>query len=279
MLFGVHVFATESSFQPDELAVAAEERGLESVWFSEHTHIPKTFLEEQGAESPLPDYYWQTYDPFVAMTLAAAATSKINVGSGATLAVQRDPIILAKETATLDHISGGRLVMGVGAGWLEPEMSDHGVVYRTRYRRLKEHIAAIKEIWTTEVSEYHGEFVDFDGMLAFPKPHQRPHPPIIMCGGGGKSIECAVEICEGWGPVELEWPTARERLADLRRRAEAIGRDPASIEVTLFQGQMPDERTMDEMETAGVNRIVLSIKGRSSNEALPTLDILAEASR
>ena len=279
MLFGVHVFPTENSYQPDGLALAAEERGLESVWFSEHSHIPLRFLENQETESSLPEYYWQTYDPFIAMTLAVAVTSKLKVGTAVTLAAQRDPIIFAKEAATLDLISGGRLILGVGAGWLEPEMSDHGVIYRTRYQRLKEHIAATKEIWTTQVSEYHGKFVNFDSMLAFPKPHQRPHPPIIMCGGGEKSIECAVEVCDGWGPAELEWPTVRERFADLKRHAEAIGRDPNSIEVTLFEGQMPDKRTMDEMETMGVKRLVLTIRGQSPNEALPILDVLADACR
>ncbi len=146
MQFGVHIFPTQFSFQPDELARAAEERGLESVWFSEHTHMPVRFLNA----SPLPDYYWQTYDIFVAMTLAAAATKNIKVGTGVSLVVERNPIFLAKETATLDFLSKGRFIFGIGAGWIEAEMADHGVVYRTRFQLLKEQIRAIKEIWTTD---------------------------------------------------------------------------------------------------------------------------------
>ncbi len=186
MHFGIHVFPTESSFQPDDLARAAEERGLDSVWFSEHTHIPVRFLNAPGRTSPLAAHLWQTYDLFVAMTLAVAATKTIKVGTGVALILERDPIILATETATLDRVSQGRFIFGVGAGWIEPEMADHGVVYRTRYQQLKEHIQAIKAIWMTEESEFHGTFVNFDPMKAFPKPYQRPHPPIIM-GGGGKS--------------------------------------------------------------------------------------------
>lgn len=194
MQFGVHVFPTEHSFQPDELARAVEERGLESLWFSEHTHIPSRFLNTPGPRYPLPEYYWQTYDIFVAMTLAAAATNNLKVATGISLVIERDPIILAKETATLDLLSKGRLIFGVGAGWLESEMADHGVVYRTRFQLLKERIRAIKEIWTTVESEFHGKFVNFDKMRAFPKPYQHPHPPIIMGGSGTKSIECAVEL-------------------------------------------------------------------------------------
>ena len=136
MQFGVHVFPTESSMQPDELARAAEERGLESVWFSEHTHIPVRFLNSPENRSPLPEYYWQTYDIFVSMTLAMAATKNIKVGTGVALVIERDPIFLAKEAATLDLLSRGRFLFGVGAGWLEPEMADHGVVYRTRFQLL-----------------------------------------------------------------------------------------------------------------------------------------------
>ena len=180
MQFGVHVFPTEYSIQPDELARAAEERGLDSVWFSEHTHIPVRFLQAPGRGASLPDYYWQTYHIFVAMTLAAAVTSKIKIASGVCLVVEHDPILLAKETGTLDLLSKGRLLFGVGTGWLESEMADHGVVYRTRFQLLKEQLGAIREIWTKDESEVHGTFVNFDKMRSFPKPFQRPQPPIIM---------------------------------------------------------------------------------------------------
>ncbi|RPJ21585.1 MAG: LLM class F420-dependent oxidoreductase [Chloroflexi bacterium] len=276
MQFGIHVFPTEHSFQPDELARAVEDRGLDSLWFSEHTHIPVHFLHIPGRGPSLPDYYWQTYDIFVAMTLAAAATKDIKIATGVSLVIERDPIFLAKETATLDLLSKGRLIFGVGAGWLESEMADHGVVYRTRFQLLKEQIRAIKEIWTTDESEFHGRFVNFGKMRAFPKPYQQPHPPIIMGGSGEKAIECAAEVCDGWAPWLPEWPKGKETIAELKRQAAANGRDPSWLEISLFEKSIPDKTTIAEMETAGVKRIILTILGQTREEALPTLDLLAK---
>ena len=279
MQFGVHIFPTEHSIQPEELARACEERGLDSLWFSEHTHIPVSFLEAPGRGPTLPDYYWQTYDIFVAMTLAAAATNNLKIASGVSLVIERDTILLAKETATLDRISDGRLIFGVGAGWLESEMADHGVVYRTRFQLLKEQLRAINEIWTTEESEFHGRFVNFDKMRAFPKPLQQPRPPIIMGGGGEKALECAAEVCDGWAPWLMEWQKARESITNLRRLAEENGRDPGSLEFSLFERSIPEPRTLEDMETAGVKRIILTVLGQSRDEALPRLDELAEINR
>ena len=279
MQFGVHVFPTEYSIQPDELARAAEERGLDSVWFSEHTHIPLRFLEAPGRGPSLPDYYWQTCDLFVAMTLAATATKAVKIASGVSLVIERDPIHLAKETATLDLISRGRLIFGVGAGWLESEMEGHGVVYRTRFQLLKEQLRAIKQIWTTDESEFHGRFVKFGKMKEFPKPYQRPHPPIIMGGEGEKAIECAAELCDGWAPWILEWPKVKEAIAVLKHKAAANGRDPDSLEISLFEKSIPAEQTMEEMERSGVKRVILTVYGQSREEALPKLDRLAEVNR
>ncbi len=279
MQFGVHIFPTEYSFQPDELARAVEERGLDSVWFSEHTHIPIRFLTAPDGNPRLPDYYWQTYDIFVAMTLAAAATKDIKIATGVSLVIERDPIILAKETATIDLLSKGRFIFGIGAGWLESEMADHGVNYRTRFQLLKEQLRAIKEIWTTDESEFHGNFVNFDRMRAFPKPYQHPHPPIIMGGAGEKSIECAVELCNGWAPWLMEWPKAKESITKFKQQATANGRDPNSLEISLFKESIPDKRTIAEMETAGVKRVILTIHGQNREEALPTLDRIAKIER
>jgi probable F420-dependent oxidoreductase len=279
MQFGVHIFPTEYSIQPDELARAVEERGLDSLWFSEHTHIPVHFLNAPGRGPTLPDYYWQTYDVFVAMTLAAAVTKDIKVASGVSLVIERDPILLAKETATVDLLSKGRLIFGVGAGWLEPEMADHGVVYRTRFQLLKEQIRAIKEIWRTDESEFHGRFVSFDKMRAYPKPYQQPHPPIIMGGSGEKAIEFAAELCDGWAPWLPEWPEAKERIVELKRRAEANGRDPASLEISVFEKSIPNEKTMAEMESTGIKRIILTLLGQGREEALAVLDGLAKLTR
>jgi probable F420-dependent oxidoreductase len=279
MQFGVHVFPTEYSIQPGELAQAAEDRGLDSVWFSEHTHIPVHFLTTPGRGSALPAYYWQTYDIFVAMTLAAAVTKSIKVASGVCLAIEHDPIILAKATATVDLISTGRLIFGVGAGWLEPEMADHGVVYRTRFQRLKEQIRAIKEIWIAEEPKFHGKFVKFDAMRAFPKPYQKPHPPIIMGGFGEKSLECAAEVCDGWAPWLPEWSRAKEAIVSLKQRAAAHGRDPNLLELSIFESSIPDDETLRDMEATGVKRVILTILGQSREEALPRLDQVARLSR
>jgi probable F420-dependent oxidoreductase len=279
MQFGVHIFPTEHSIQPDELARACEERDFDSLWFSEHTHIPVRFLNTPGRGQTLPDYYWQTYDIFVAMTLAAAATKNLKVASGVSLVIEHDPILLAKATATIDLLSNGRLLFGVGAGWLESEMADHGVVYKTRFQLLKEQLRAIKAIWTMDEPEFHGRFVNFDKMKSFPKPLQRPHPPIIMGGSREKAIELTAEVCDGWAPWLPEWPKAKEVIARLHQQAAANGRDPASLEISVFEKTIPDEKTIAEMEAAGVRRIILTIFGQDREEALPTLDRLAEVSR
>jgi len=272
MQLGVHVFPTQFSIQPDELGRATEERNLESVWFSEHTHMPVRFLNVSAVH----DYYWQTYDIFVAMTLAATATKKIKVGTGVSLVIERNPIFLAKEIATLDLLSKGRFIFGIGAGWIEAEMADHGVVYRTRFQLLKEQIRAIKEIWTTGESEFHGKFVNFDKMKAFPKPYQKPHPPIIMGGGGEKAIECAAELCDGWAPWGMEWTKAKEAIPELRKQAAANGRDPSSLEISVFEQSIPDKKTIEEMEVASVKRVIVTIFGQSREQALPALDLLAK---
>ena len=279
MHVGVHLFPTKSSVQPDDLARVAEDRGLESVWFSEHTHIPVRFLNAPGRPAPLAAHLWQTYDLFVAMTLAVAATTTIKVGTGVALILERDPIIFAKQTATLDRVSHGRFLCGVGAGWIEPEMADHGVVFRTRYQQLKEHIQALKAIWMTEESAFHGTFVNFDPMRAFPKPYQRPHPPIIMGGGGKKAIELAAELCTGWAPWGMDWPTARAAIADLKRQAAARGRDPHALEISLFEESIPDDTTLADMEAAGVTRIIVTIYAQSREAALPILDRVADLHR
>jgi probable F420-dependent oxidoreductase len=249
---------------------------LESVWFSEHTHIPVRFLNAPERPSALPDYYWQTYDIFIAMTLAATATKNIKIGTGISLIVERNPIFLAKETATFDLLSKGRFIFGVGAGWIEAEMADHGVDYRTRFQLLKEQIQAIKEIWTTDESEFHGKFVNFDKMKAFPKPYRQPHPPIIMGGAGEKAIECAAELCDGWAPWNMEWPLVKEAITKLKKQAVANGRDPNALEISLFEESIPDKKTREEMEIAGVKRIILTVFGQNREQALPTLDLLAQ---
>jgi probable F420-dependent oxidoreductase len=279
MKFGVHIFPTEYSIQPDELGRAAEERGLDSVWFSEHTHIPVRSLHPPDRDAPLAAHYWSTYDIFVAMTLAAAATKHIKVASGVSLVIEHDPIILAKQTATVDQLSKGRFIFGVGAGWLDTEMADHGVVYRTRFQLLREQLRAIKEIWTADEPEFHGKFVSFDKMRSNPKPYQKPHPPIIMGGEGQKAVACAAELCSGWAPWILEWPKVKEAIAALKQQTAANGRDPDALEISVFEKSIPDQETMAEMESAGVKRFILTILSQGREEALPKLDQLAKMIR
>ena len=279
MQFGVHVFPTETSIQPDDLARSEEDRGLDSVWFSEHSHIPLRYLNAPDGTSRLPDYYWQTYDIFIAMALAAAATKTIRVASGVALVIERDTILLAKETATIDLVSKGRFIFGVGAGWLESEMADHGVVYRTRFQLLKEQLLAIREIWEKDEPEFHGTFINFDKMKAFPKPHQKHHPPMIMGGSGEKALECAAELCDGWAPWMLEWSKAKQAISRLRELTASYGRNPNSVELSLFEGSIPDKRTLAEMEDAGVKRIILTILGENREVVLPKLDLLEELIR
>jgi len=210
------------------------------------------------------------------LTLAAASPENIKLGTGVSLVNEHDPIILANTVATLDRLSKGRFIFGIGAGWLEAEMANHGVVYRTRFQLLKEQIRAMKEIWTKEESEFHGKFVNFDKMRSFPKPYQRPHPPIIMGGTGQKSLECVLDVCDGWAPFLLEWSKTKEIIAELRQRAVAIGRDPDSLEMSVFEEFIPDRKILTEMEEVGVKRLIITISGQGRDESLPMLDRLAE---
>jgi alkanesulfonate monooxygenase SsuD/methylene tetrahydromethanopterin reductase-like flavin-dependent oxidoreductase (luciferase family) len=173
-------------------------------------------------------------------------------------------------------ISRGRFILGVGAGWLEPEMADHGVEYRTRFQLLVEQIRAMRAIWSQEDAEFHGRYVDFDKMKAFPKPYQRLYPPIIMGGEGERAMECAAEVCDGWAPWFLEWPQGKEKIARLRQMAAEHGRDPGSLEISLFEGSIPDQKTLTEMEAAGISRLVLTLFAQNREEALPRLDHLAK---
>ena len=178
MDFGIAMFATDYAIRPDELARAAEERGFESLWFPEHTHIPASRKSPWPGGPELPKEYWHTHDLFVALAMAAAATKKLKIGSGICLLVERDPIMLAKEVATLDFLSNGRFLFGIGGGWNAEEMANHGTEFSQRWKLLRERIEAMKVIWREDDAAYHGELVDFDPIWSWPKPAQKPHPPI-----------------------------------------------------------------------------------------------------
>ena len=234
MDLGAMMFATDYSMRPDELARALEERGFESMWVPEHTHIPASRISPWPGGPDLPQMYWHTYDPFVALTAAAAVTTNLKLGTGICLMIERDPITTAKEVASLDLISNGRFIFGIGGGWNAEEMEDHGTNFKRRWRILRENILAMKAIWTEDEPEFHGRYVNFDKMWAWPKPAQRPHPPILMGGDGPTTFDRVLEYCDGWMPISgraAEGPGLPEKIQLLKRRAEDIGR------------QQPDGRT------------------------------------
>jgi probable F420-dependent oxidoreductase len=277
MKYGIHLFATKDSIQPGEIAREAEARGFVSVLFSEHTHIPVNYLENESGRN-LNSYYWQTYDPFMSAVKAASTTTKINVGTGVSLILQHDPITLAKQVATVDHLSEGRFIFGVGAGWNAEEMGNHGVAYSSRFRRIDEVVEAMKVIWQADQPEYQGEFVNFSKIKAEPKPLQSPYPPLISGGGAGpKSLQFAARHCDGWMPIlgYPDWPEIKAGIPELHKLTEDAGRDPRKLELSIFAWSLPDEKTLEEMAAAGFQTIVVSLEARGREDALASMDKLA----
>ena len=275
MDIGVLNFVTDYSMRPAELAVALEERGFESLWVPEHTHIPASRRSPWPGGPDLPREYWHCMDPFVALGAAAAVTTKLKLGTGICLIVERDPIITAKEIATLDMLSNGRFMFGIGGGWNSEEMENHGTNFRRRFRLLRERILAMKAIWTEEEAEFHGEFVDFDKIWSYPKPVQKPHPPIFMGGDGATTFDRVVEFCDGWMPIARgagQEGVLVEKIALLRKQAEEAGRDPNSIPVSLCVFGRADEALVSRMEEAGVNRLILNLPSEERDKTLPILD-------
>jgi probable F420-dependent oxidoreductase len=271
MRFGVAIFATDYAIRPDELARELEQRGFESLWLPEHTHIPASRRTPYPAGGDLPKEYWHTYDPFLSLAAAASVTTRLRLATGVCLVIERDPITTAKEVATLDHLSNGRFIFGVGGGWNVEEMENHGTQFKTRWRLLRERVLAMKEIWTKDEAEFHGEFVNFDPIWSFPKPAQKPHPPILMGGDGPTTFDRVVEYCDGWMPIGFRLGNLEEKIAALRRKAEEAGRDPASISISIF-GAKPDRKALDSMERAGVERAIFMAPPESRDKILPLLD-------
>ncbi|HMG32553.1 MAG TPA: LLM class F420-dependent oxidoreductase [Blastocatellia bacterium] len=271
MLFGVGMFSTDYAIRPDELAREAEDRGFESLWVPEHTHIPASRRSPWPGGGELPKEYWHTYDPFVALTAAAAVTSTIKIATGICLIIERDPITTAKEVASLDFLSGGRFIFGIGGGWNAEEMENHGTDFKKRWRLMRERILAMKEIWTKEEAEYHGEFVNFDPIWAYPKPRQEPHPPILMGGYGPTTFDRVIEYCDGWMPIGFRLEGLKEKIAELKKKAENAGRNPESISVTVF-GPKPDKKELAELSDLGIERVILMLPAAARDTVLPLLD-------
>ena len=234
MKYGVFQFSTDYAMRIDDLAREVEGHGLESLFVPEHTHIPASRRSPWPGGPNLPREYWHTLDPFVALGAAAAVTTRLKLGTGICLVIERDPIVTAKEVATLDRLSGGRFIFGIGGGWNAEEMEHHGTRFKTRWRLLRERVLAMKEIWTKDEAEFHGEFVDFDRIWSLPKPVQKPHPPILMGGDGPKTFDRVAEFADGWMPILRPGQNPVEKIPALRERLARAGRDPRSVPVSIF---------------------------------------------
>jgi len=271
MKYGVLMFATDYAIRPDELAIAAEERGFESLFFPEHTHIPASRKSPWPGGAALPKEYWHTHDLFVALAAAAAVTKTIKIGSGICLVVERDPIIMAKEVATVDFLSNGRMIFGIGGGWNAEEMANHGSEFKTRWKLLRERVLAMKEIWTKDEAEFHGELVNFDPIWSFPKPAQKPHPPILMGGDTPKARQRVVDFCDGWMPIGMRAAGIIEGMKDLAERACTAGKKPSDFPVSVF-GAPADPDTLKEYAEAGVERAIFWVPPEARDKALGVLD-------
>lgn len=278
MQFGASIFLTDYTIQPGELAAELEQRSFESFWAPEHTHIPVSRSTPYPAGGDLPKEYWHLYDPFLALTAMAAVTTRLRLATGICLIIERDPITTAKEVATLDRLSNGRAIFGIGGGWNAEEMGNHGTDYKKRWRVLRERVLAIKEIWTKDEAEFHGEFVNFDPIWSFPKPVQKPHPPIVMGGYGPTTFDRVTEFCDGWMPIAMRVGDLAERISELKRKVEAAGRDPESISITVFAAK-PDHAAIERLESAGVGRAVFLLPPADRETVLPLLDRYAALMR
>jgi len=272
MQVGAFIFPTDYSIRIDELARTLEQRGFESLFVTEHTHIPTSRRTPWPGGGTLPKEYSHTLDPFVGLAAAAAVTSRLRLGTGICLVIQHDPIVTAKEVASLDLLSNGRFLFGVGAGWNVEEMEHHGTAFPTRFRVMRERVLAMKEIWTNDEAEFHGEFVRFDRIWSYPKPVQKPHPPVLLGGEGSHTLRRVVEFCDGWFPRgRAGADTILAQLADLRAHAARVGRDPKTISISVFGGK-PDPATFDRYRAAGIERVVLPLPSEGREQILPLLD-------
>jgi probable F420-dependent oxidoreductase len=270
MDIGVTMFATDLSIRPDRLAGELEDRGFESLWLPEHTHIPVGRRTPYPGGGELPDQYKRTYDPFVAIAGAAAKTERLVFGTGICLVAQRDPIVLAKEVASVDVLSDGRFVFGVGYGWNFDEMEDHGVDPKRRRALVREKILAMKALWTEEEATFDGELIHLPPSWSWPKPVQQPHPPIILGGAAGPTLfNNIIEWSDGWIPIGGAGLTTT--LPQLRHAAEEAGRDPDSLQVIVF-GALPDSGKLDHYRQIGVTRTVLNLPSAPADVILPILD-------
>ena len=268
MELGASIFFTDYSITPVELAVAMEERGFDSVWAAEHSHIPVP--RRTRADSELGKRYYDVMDPFVTLTAAACATKRLKIATGICLVIQRDTIQTAKLVASLDQVSRGRFLFGIGGGWNQEEIENHGTVFMTRMKKMREQIEAMKAIWTETKPEYHGELVDFDTIMTWPKPAQKPHPPVILGGAFPWAARRAIRYGNGWYPNAASG-NPEEYLPAFRKMAHEVGRDPAGLPVTI--GGAPDDLDkLKRFRDLGAARVNVSLMSDTRDDILPILD-------
>jgi probable F420-dependent oxidoreductase len=271
MRVGVFYFNPDYGIDIGELAGALEERGFASLYVPEHTHIPTSRRTPFPGGGELPKRYSHIRDPFVALSFAAAATKKLLLGTGICLIPEHDPIVTAKCVASLDQLSGGRFIFGIGGGWNVEEMENHGARYDARFKLMRERILAMKALWAEEEASFHGEFVNFDPVWSWPKPAQDPHPPILLGGETDYTLRRIVEYCDGWIPRPVGGFTPKGAIDRLHRMAETKGRDPASLSISVFRA--PAERAaLAEYHEAGIDEALLEVPDASRDEILRLLD-------
>ncbi len=274
MQYGISMFPTDYSITPVDLGIAMEARGFESYWAPEHSHIPVSRKSPWPGGPELPKPYYDVMDPFVTLAMMAAVTKKLKLATGICLVVQRDPIQTAKEICTLDTLSGGRFLFGVGAGWNAEEMADHGTKYSERMEVMRERIEAIKLICSSSKPEYHGKHVNFEPFMTWPKTVQKPHPPVIVGGGYPHGAKRAAQYGDGWMPI-----TGRDdvitSIPKFRQMVAERDRDPDSVEISVF-GVMPDAEKIKPFMDAGVKRVVFGLPAEGAEKVIPLLDKMAE---
>ena len=305
MKFGIHIIINHLTLTPVEVARAVEERGFDSLFLGEHTHIPAkrvtpyVGIEDKSPARPgenpdelrkrRPDLranFWYLYDPFVALAAAAAVTERIKLGTAICLIPERDPITLAQEIATLDQVSNGRVILGIGSGWNREEMANHGVEFKDRFRITRERVQAMKALWTEDDAEFHGETVDFDPVWSYPKPVQEGGPPVLLGQNGRGTFDRIAHYCDGWLPDRMASrdPNIGDRIAELRRTWADAGRDPAALRITMNAPLIGEDRAeadaavaeIEQLRTLGVDRLLFNVGSPKRDLGYPTLDRYAE---
>ncbi len=269
-------FCTDYSIAPVELARALEERDFEGLFLTEHTHIPASRASKSYLGGELPREYWHTHDPFVALAAAAVATDRLTLGTAVCLVTEHSPITLAKSVASVDVLSNGRFVFGIGAGWNAEELANHGVAFAERWRVAREHVLAMREIWTNDQPEYHGQYVDFEPLWSYPKPVQPGGPKILLGAGSKWSYARVAEYCDGWMPIDIH-DDIEGGLLGIRAALEGAGRSPDSFSWSVASA--PVEARVAELLELGAERVLLPVPSEPSDAVMRVLDDYADLAR